>query len=272
MPSSAPPDEPAGWRRRAARSRGAAARALARVNHSASLQVAARLARERLPGDSGFGDPLSTTGDTPTQAVIRRLTDATHRRPGVLRELGLSALQVWQHASEAQGRGRGDTELTIVFTDLEGFSDFALRAGDDAAVELLRRVGRVTEPPMADAGGTVVKRLGDGVMATFRDPAAALQAVHLARAGVEALTAGDYRPRLRAGVHLGRPRRLAGDLFGVDVNVAARLAEAAGGGEVLVSGVVARDVRCEAFRFRRRRRFRVKGVPEELDAYRLVEP
>ena len=71
-------------------------------------------------------------------------------------------------------------------------------------------------------------------MAVFEDPAAAVQA------GCEAAgAAGElHAPGLRAGVHLGRPRKLGGDYFGVDVNVAARVAAAAGGGEVLVSDAV----------------------------------
>ena len=65
----------------------------------------------------------------------------TGRRPGLLSEAGLGALQVWEHVAEAQGRGRGTTELAIVFTDLVDFSAWALEAGDDAALALLREVG-----------------------------------------------------------------------------------------------------------------------------------
>ena len=62
----------------------------------------------------------------------RRLSALTAEQPGALREVGMSALQVWQGLSEAQGRGRGDRELAIVFTDLADFSTWALDAGDDA--------------------------------------------------------------------------------------------------------------------------------------------
>ena len=44
----------------------------------------------------------------------------------------MGALQVWQSLSEAQGRGQGDREVAILFTDLVGFSDWVLEAGDDA--------------------------------------------------------------------------------------------------------------------------------------------
>ena len=100
-----------------------------------------KAARARLPGDPAFGDPLSTGGPRAWQLFGRRLAEVTGRRPGLLSEAGLGALQVWEHVAEAQGRGRGTTELAIVFTDLVDFSAWALDAGDDAALALLREVG-----------------------------------------------------------------------------------------------------------------------------------
>src|SRR5438874_7934690 len=118
------------------------ARAAARrLNRSPALMTAAKLVRELLPGDSRFGDPLSTAGQAQPEVVGRRLAELTSTRPGVMREAGLTALQVWQALSEAQGRGQGDEQLAIVFTDLVDFSDWALGAGDEAALELLRAVG-----------------------------------------------------------------------------------------------------------------------------------
>ena len=52
-----------------------------------------------------------------------------------MRELGLGALQAWQALSEAQRRGRGRVDVAILFTDLVGFSSWALEAGDDAALD-----------------------------------------------------------------------------------------------------------------------------------------
>ena len=92
-------------------------------------------------------------------------------RPSALRELGMGALQVWQGLSEAQGRGHGDREVAILFTDLVDFSDWVLEAGDERAVELVREVAKAVEGAVRARGGRVVKRLGDGVMAVFDDPA-----------------------------------------------------------------------------------------------------
>ena len=60
------------------------------------LVSAMKMARELLPGDSRFGDPLSTVGSEPRQIMARRLSELASERPGILNEAGLSALQVWE--------------------------------------------------------------------------------------------------------------------------------------------------------------------------------
>jgi adenylate cyclase len=226
----------------------------------------ARMMREILPGDSRLGDPLSTAGDEPSQLLARRMAEAAPERPSVARELGLGALQIWQAMSEAQGRGRGDSELAIVFTDLEDFSSWVLEAGDEAGLELLRRVGVVVETAISRRNGQVVKRLGDGLMAVFDEAQLAVEAGDAARRGVHDVVVDGYRPKLRVGVHVGRPRKLGGDYLGVDVNVAARVADAASGGEVLISGPTRERLRDGAFVVRKRR-FRAKGAPKDLDVF-----
>jgi class 3 adenylate cyclase len=253
-----------GRARRAGRKLAATAR---RVEQDPRLLTAVKFLREFLPGDSEFGDALSTGGKAQAQVAGRRLSAATARRPGVMREAGLSALQVWQALSEAQGRGRGERDLAVVFTDLVDFSEWALKAGDDAALALLRDVSEAIEPPVEERGGDVVKRLGDGMMAVFGDPASALAAVTDARERLKSVECDGYEPHMRAGIHVGRPRCIGGDYLGVDVNVAARLAEEAGGDEILVSERVLETMGDDAPEARRKRRFSVKGVPRDLGAY-----
>jgi adenylate cyclase len=254
--------------RRARAALGGLARRVQQLDGQPLLVSAAAAVRRRLPGDGRYGDALSTAGDEAAHQLGRRLTALTAERPSALREVGLSALQVWQALSEAQGRGHGDKEVAIVFTDLVDFSRFALEAGDEHAVELLRAVGDTVEPIVKAHRGKVVKRLGDGLMAVFDDPAAAIAATHEAGAAITAIEVAGHRPQLRAGVHVGSPRRLGGDLLGVDVNIAARVADAAGAGEVLISGTT-RDRLDEeaAARTKRRWRFRAKGAPKDLAVY-----
>jgi adenylate cyclase len=241
------------------------AAALRRTDERPRLLLAAKLARELLPGDSGYGDPLSTGGSQPSQQLGRRLSALTAERPSLLGEIGLSALQVWESIS-AQGADRGERELAILFTDLVDFSDWSLRAGDTVAVELLRDVGSAIEPAVTAHGGVVVKRLGDGLMAAFEDPAGAVAAALEARDSIAEVEVNGYRPQMRAGIHIGRPRQLGGDYLGTDVNIAARVADAASGGEVLVSDSV-RERLDESSLKLKRRRFKAKGAPSDLSVY-----
>jgi adenylate cyclase len=228
------------------------------------LMTALKLARELLPGDSRYGDPLSTAGSEPRQQAGRRLGELASERPGVLKEAGLSALQVWEAAARTAGRRRGTDETVIVFTDLAGFSAWALKVGDDTAVELLRDVGEAIEPPVKAHAGVVVKRLGDGMMAAFHDPNDAAEAVFEALDNLESVEAHGYRPGMRAGMHLGEPKRLGEDFFGVDVNVAARVADAASAGELLVSGSALEPLDRDEFSAKKKLLFRAKGVPSDI--------
>ena len=259
---SADDEEPA---RRLARIRAAAVEA----DSHPRLLAMARALRGRLPGDASFGDPLSTAGDEPAALVGRRVSALQPARQSVTQELGLGALQVWQSVSEASGRGRGDEEVTILFTDLVGFSSWALEAGDEAAVDLLRQVGSVVEAAIAAEGGRIVKRLGDGVMAVFVTPDEAAAAAHRSLDGLLDVEVDGHRPRLRCGIHRGRPRRLGGDYLGVDVNVAARVATAAKPDEVLVSEAACSGLDGERFETGRARRLKAPGAPRDLEVRRV---
>jgi adenylate cyclase len=223
--------------------------------------------RQRLPGDSDLGDALSTAGDEPSLVLARRLSELGAERPSASRELGLGALQLWQALSEAQGRGRGEREVTILFTDLVEFSPWALEAGDDTALDLLRRASACEDAAVTANGGRVIKRLGDGMMAAFNEPASAVAAAREAREKVAALQAAGYEPTLRAGIHTGRPRKIGGDYLGVDVNVAARVASGAKPGEILVSGTTCEKLNEADYTLKRKRRFKAKGAPKELEVF-----
>ena len=248
------PDPPAGRFRQRVR----------RADSKPRLVETARFIRQLLPGDERYGDALSTTGGSPPDRIGRLVSEAQPDRPSAMRELSLGALQAWQALSEAQGRGRGTVDVAILFTDIVGFSSWALEAGDEAALELLRHVANAEDAAISAHGGSLVKRLGDGSMSVFRLARAAVGAALDAQAGVGAVEIRGHRPQLRAGVHLGRPRRVGRDYLGVDVNIAARVAEAAKGGEVLVSEAARENLDPEGLAFGRKRGLRAPGAPPGL--------
>ena len=233
------------------------------------LMNAMKMARQLLPGDSRYGDPLSTVGSEPRQIMARRLGELASERPGILKEAGLSALQVWEAVAVGDDGKPAGERLAIVFTDLVGFSDWALEAGDDIALELLRGVAEAIEPPVVKHHGEIVKRLGDGMMAVFSDADDAVAAVFEARDRLRSVEVAGYRPRMRAGMHVGTPRRLGDDYLGVDVNVAARVADEASGDEFLVSGTALDELGRDSISARKKLRFRAKGVPSDVSAYSL---
>ncbi|WP_414688909.1 adenylate/guanylate cyclase domain-containing protein [Mycobacterium sp.] len=206
------------------------------TNQRAGVIGLVRRARRLLPGDPDFGDPLSTAGDGGPRAAARAASRLLGERGGASREVSLGALQVWQALTEAVSRRPANQEVTIVFTDLVDFSTWSLDAGDEATLKLLRRVARAIEPPLLDAGGHIVKRMGDGAMAVFADPLVAVSAVLDAQTRLKSVDVDGYTPRMRVGIHTGRPQQLAADWLGVDVNVAARVMERATRGGMMISG------------------------------------
>lgn len=241
---------------------------LARTDRQDTVVKAAQALRRHVPG----GDPTSLDrrdlrGSDRIAGLIEQVR-AEH--PSAVRELGLAAVQVWQSIAPK----RKDTEIetgpvTILFTDLVGFSTWALKVGDDKVLQLLRAVDRASEDIIAGRGGRVVKSLGDGLMAVFADPAEAIWAAHETASAVSAITIDGYRPQLRCGLHTGTPRKVGEDYLGVDVNIAARISAAAGAGEVLASAASLEGADESRFT-KRNKRFRAKGAPKDLVVYSVL--
>ncbi|MFZ2240126.1 MAG: adenylate/guanylate cyclase domain-containing protein [Gordonia amarae] len=247
-----------------------AAHLLARTDSSETAVRAARAARSLLPPG------VDTDADRFSGRVGRLIGRSRPDQPSAARELGLAAVSAWQGlVSRRSPRSTEPTRATILFTDLVGFSTWALRAGDDLILALLGEVNSATETVVREHGGRIVKSLGDGTMAVFTDAAAAIEAGHEVVGAVSALQVQGYRPQLRAGLHTGEPRPVDDDYLGVDVNIAARVADAAGAGELLVTkdtltAAVGDDVDPATRYALRRRRFKAKGVPRTVEVFAVV--
>jgi class 3 adenylate cyclase len=143
-----------------------------------------------------------------------------------------SALEDVESALEKAGLHRRlHRPPAVCFLDLAGYTRLTEERGDQAAADLAARLARLVRRSSQEHGGTPVKWLGDGVMFYFREPGdAALAAVEMVEGvGRQGL------PPAHAGVHAGPVVFQEGDYFGRTVNVAARIAEYARPGEVLVS-------------------------------------
>jgi adenylate cyclase len=228
-----------------------------RTDSNPQLIATARFLRNLIPG----GDPETAEMPEPMQRLVREVQP---KGPSAIREIGKGAVQAWQALSEAQRRRRGSADVAILFTDLVGFSDWALGAGDEAALEVLRQVGDAEQKAISSNKGAIVKRLGDGAMAVFGDAQQAVAAALESQRAVSKIEVADYRPRQRAGVHRGSPRKVKGDFLGVDVNIAARVGDAAQGDEVLISDTVREQLDGARFKFGPERPLDAPGAPEDL--------
>lgn len=166
---------------------------------------------------------------------------------------------------EAGIAGGGPVELTVAFTDLEGFTTYTEAEGDDAARRLLMHHNRESGPIVRSRGGRVVKWLGDGLMLTFPVPEAAVLAC---------LELAEAAPLpLRAGIHGGKVLVTGADVIGRVVNLAARVTASAEAGQLVVTDHVRSavgDLQGVAFGGPYTRRY--KGIDGTVAVYLASRP
>jgi adenylate cyclase len=151
----------------------------------------------------------------------------------------------------------------MVFLDVTGYTRLTEERGDQAAADLAARPASLVRRSAQEHGGQPVKWLGDGVMFYFPDPA---QGVMAALEMLEAVTTGALPPA-HVGIHAGPVVFQEGDYFGRTVNVAARIADYARPGEVLVSQEVADEVGRTPVAFAEIGPVELKGVSGTLRLY-----
>jgi class 3 adenylate cyclase/pimeloyl-ACP methyl ester carboxylesterase len=154
---------------------------------------------------------------------------------------------------------------TVMFTDIVGSTEHAVRLGDRRWGELLHDHRTVVRRLLPAFGGTEVDTAGDGFLARFDGPARALRCAHALIAENRALGI-----ELRAGVHTGECEIVDGNVAGIAVHVAARVAATAGPGEVLASNTVKELVAGSGITFEDRGMHELKGVPDEWRLYSVI--
>ena len=257
--------------------RGAKAREAGAATFAALRRVTARKAAELIRSDPddaataleiGLVDEewLQAPGEGPISSsapgeILRRFLERTvERHPSKLSSLGLTAVQLLSPGDDMGDTGAGapGKTLTVVFTDLEGFTAFTDTHGDAAALELIAEHHQRAAPIVRRWKGRIVKHLGDGLLCTFPKPAQGI------RAALDLQASAPDPLRLRAGVHTGEATVTKSDVVGHVVNVAARVCEAAKGGQVLATAEVVEAASTatalSAVSFGRMKSRRMKGV------------
>lgn len=172
--------------------------------------------------------------------------------------------------------------VALLFTDLAGSTALYAQRGDPRAYHLVRLHFEELFAAADAHAGTVVKNIGDAVMAAFQTPGAALAAALEMQARIAALNqreqlAPQERLILKIGLHSGpclnvtlndRP-----DYFGTTVNVAARVQGLSLGGDVILTDAIYCDAEAQSLlsgKSLHTTHTTVKGLADELTVHRLV--
>src|SRR2546428_4098937 len=127
-------------------------------------------------------------------------------------------------------------QTTVLFADVSGSTKLYETAGDAAALTAIGRCIERMRKAAESTGGRVVKTIGDEIMALFPSPDAAAGAASDMHATIEQLPeVGGSKLGVRVGFHSGPVIQREDDVFGDTVNMAARLVEQAGKGQIIIS-------------------------------------
>ena len=162
-----------------------------------------------------------------------------------------------------------DGTITLMFSDIEASTELNRKLGDEDWLDLLRQHDDIVRRRVKQSRGQVVKTQGDSFMVAFKELELAIScAVAIQRALGDEELAPNPPIRVRIGLHHGEVTRQGRDVFGLNVALAARVAAAATGGEILVSAEVKRLAdHADGGRFGRGRSVQLKGISEKATVY-----
>jgi adenylate cyclase len=159
-------------------------------------------------------------------------------------------------------------EATFLFADIAGFTALTEAHGDEQAADLVAGFAGRVRAELPASGGREVKTIGDAVMLCVPEPAAA---VGLGLRIACELASGHGAPAVRVGLHHGPAVERDGDYFGAAVNLAARVAAQAGGGEVLLTAqTAARAPDLHGVVYEPRGRRELKNVRDPVELFAAV--
>ena len=155
---------------------------------------------------------------------------------------------------------------TVMFTDVVGSTDRAVALGDRAWADLIAVHDARIRDELRRFGGREIDTAGDGFLASFSSPTAA---INCAEAVIESMHAIGVD--VRVGVHIGECEVVGDKLRGITVHIGARVASHAGAGQILVSQTVKDIVAGSGFAFDDAGEHELKGVPDSWRLYRVMK-
>jgi len=162
--------------------------------------------------------------------------------------------------------------LVVMFSDIQGSTAYFEKYGDAAGLFMVHQCNDTIRRLVEKHGGTVIKTIGDGTMATFPEPKKAVEAgieIQTALAELAAARAELKGIALRIGMHYGSGIVRTKDVFGDVVNTASRVESAAGPGQIVLSEETYLQVRECGFAIQELGRFTLKGKTGERTLYQV---
>ena len=158
-------------------------------------------------------------------------------------EMGTSieavAASVYVEQPDLRPHTAPDGTVTLLFSDIEGSTPMNERLGDQRWMEVLREHNRLIREQVRSHEGFEVKTEGDGFMIAFQSARQAIEcATAMQRAFAQRNESAEEPVNIRIGLHTGEPVKEADDFYGKHVNLAARIASQASGGEILASALL----------------------------------
>lgn len=165
---------------------------------------------------------------------------------------------------DAQEKEETRVLATILMTDIEGSTNLASHLGDVKWKDIIEQHDAIAARAIAMHDGSLLKTMGDGILATFSGPSRAIACAKEIQSN-----ASNIGLTLRAGVHTGECLRRTNDVTGLAVTIAARILELVPGGEVWASGVVKGLVVGSGLQFKSMGEKRLKGIQDDWPLYQL---
>ena len=217
--------------------------------------------RELLEATESLGKPLLALVEPAIRYFHRRAWERANRED-LLRHL--------MEQTTPPSSTPGESDATVMFVDLAGFTPLTVAMGDTGAADVLRRFASMVRAAAARHAGRIIKQIGDAFMLTFLDPCDAI------RFGLALLTDVEREtefPPMHLGAHHGRVLFTEGDYVGGAVNLAARVAAATATNEFLVTAELYKAVQEQVTaEFTELPPRELKGLSEPVPLVAVVSP
>jgi class 3 adenylate cyclase len=221
--------------------------------------------------------------DAPDGEAVRHIHEETHGNvPSDVIEVDLDQVKAFLGRTEDPQHREGDPPLAgidsafrvIMFTDLQDSTAASMRYGDRKAFELLRDHDEISKQAIEENNGRIVKHTGDGFMSAFTNVDEAIISALTLQRNLETYNREHSKTPLhvRVGINAGNPVEYGGDLFGITVQMAARVCDHAQPDQILVTGII-RELCDDPVGFSEYRdagRAALKGMPSAMQLYEIV--